>query len=89
MSTLEQRESAGVSLVSKPPLPTESKHDSDQAYKLVNEMAIYQRDLRKVDGDLTDALWNPYDLFKKKLREWDYETISEDEALNIPYGKAA
>jgi hypothetical protein len=60
-------------------------------------MALYQRDLRELDNyqimeyqhDLTDALWNPYEKIKNQLKEWNYRTISEDEALNIPYRKAA
>ena len=97
MTTYEQRELAGVSLVSEPALPTESKHDLDEAYKKDYEMALYQRDLRLLDNypiteyqhDLTDALWNPYEEIKNQLREWNYRIISEDEALNIPYRKAA
>ena len=87
MFTTEQRELAGVSLVSELGLPTESKHDSDQTYEHANEIALNQRDLRKLDGDLTDALWNPYDIIKKIFTEQDYRTISKDEALNIPYRK--
>ena len=97
MSTNEQRELAGVSLVSEPALPTESKHDSDEAHRKAHEIALYQRDLRELDNyqimeyqhDLTDALWNPYEMIKNQLREWNYTTISEDEALNVPYRKAA
>ena len=39
--------------------------------------------------DLTDVLWNPYDKVKDQLREWNYRTISEYEALKTPYRKAA
>ena len=64
MTTNEQRELAGVSLVSEPALPTESKHDSDEAYKKNHEMALYQKELRELDNyqimeykhDLTDTL---------------------------------
>ena len=64
MSTNEQRELAGVSPINEPALPTESKHDSDEAYKKNHEMALYQKDLRELDGyqmmeykqDLTDVL---------------------------------
>ena len=51
MTTLEQRELAGVSDISKPTLPTESKHASDEAYREANAIAIFQRDLRKLDGN--------------------------------------
>jgi len=97
MPTYEQREFAGVSPVIEQSLPTESKHDSDEAYKREREMALYQRDLRELDNyqimefkqDLTDTLWNPYDKVKNQLKEWEYETISEDEALHVPYKRAA
>ena len=92
MTTNEQRELAGVSLVSEPTLPTESKHNSDEAHRKAHEMALYQRDLRELDSyqmmeykqDLTDTLWNPYDTIKNQLKEWDYKTISEEEALHTP-----
>jgi len=97
MSTNEQREFAGVSKINEPALPTESKHDSDEAHRKAHEIALYQRDLRKLDNyqmmeykqDLTDVLWNPYDKVKDQLREWNYRTISEYEALKTPYRKAA
>ena len=97
MTTYEQREFAGISPVAQQALPAESKHDSDEAYKREREMALYQRDLRKLDNyqimefkqDLTDTLWNPYDKVKNQLKEWEYETISEDEALHVPYKRAA
>ena len=97
MSTYEQRELAGVSPINEPALPTESKHDSDEAYKKDHEMALYQKDLRELDGyqmmeykqDLTDTLWNPYNQIKDQLKEWNYKAISEDEALHIPYRHAA
>jgi hypothetical protein len=34
--------------------------------------------------DLADTLWNPYDKVKNQLKEWDYKTISEEEALHTP-----
>lgn len=97
MPTYVRRELAGVSPISEPALPTESKHDSDEAHRKAHEMAIYQRDLRELDNyqmieykqDLTDVLWNPYDKVKNQLREWDYRTISEDDALHTPYRKVA
>jgi hypothetical protein len=60
-------------------------------------MALYQRDLRELDSyqmmeykqDLTDTLWNPYDKVKNQLKEWNYTTISESEALNVPYKRVA
>ncbi len=97
MTTSELREFAGVSPVTQQSLPTESKHDSDEAYKKEHEMALYQRDLRELDNyqmmeykqDLTDTLWNPYDKIKNQLKEWNYRTITEYEALHVPYRHAA
>ena len=97
MPTYVQRELAGVSPISEPALPTESKHDSDESYKKDHEMALYQRDLRELDNyqimeyqqDLSETLWNPYDKVKNQLKEWNYRTISEDEALHVPYKHAA
>jgi len=97
MSTNEQRELAGVSLVSEPALPTESKHDSDEAHRKAHEIALYQRDIRKLDNyqimeykqDLTDTLWNPYDKVKNQLKEWNYRIITEKEANHVPYKYAA
>ena len=97
MSTNEQRELAGVSPINEPALPTESKHDSDESYKKDHEMALYQRDLRELDNyqmmeyqhDLADTLWNPYDQVKNQLKEWNYKTITLQEALNTPYRRAA
>jgi hypothetical protein len=64
MSTYEQRELAGVSPINEPALPTESKHDSDEAHRKAHEIALYQRDIRELDNyqimeykqDLTDTL---------------------------------
>jgi len=97
MPTYVQRELAGVSPISEPALPTESKHDSDEAYRKNHEMALYQKELRELDNyqmmeyqhDLTDALWNPYEDIKNQLKEWNYRTISEQEALHTPYRRAA
>ena len=97
MTTYEQRELAGVSPITEPALPTESKHDSDEAYRKDHEMALYQKELRELDNyqmmeykqDLTETLWNPYDKVKNQLKEWNYRTISEEEALHVPYRRAA
>ena len=50
MPTYAQREFAGVSNISEPALPAESKHDLDEAHRKANEIALYKRDLRKLDG---------------------------------------
>ena len=98
MTTLEQRELAGVSPTIKSALPTESKHDSDEAHKKDHELALDQKAIRELDNpiveynyhkELTDALWNPYEKVKAQLKEWNYRTISEDEALHTPYRRTA
>ena len=76
-------------------LPTKSKHDLDQEYKKNHKMAIYQKELRKLDDcqmteyqhDLTNALWNPYNDIKNNIINWDFRIISEDDALNTPRRK--
>ena len=96
MTTYEQRELAGVSPISEPALPIDpdlgNKKDEAKLHRreakelrlFNNEMVPYNK-----NRELTDALWNPYEDIKNQLREWNYRTISEDEALNIPYRKAA
>ena len=98
MSTNEQRELAGVSLVSEPALPTESKYDSDSKRDEAKLHRIEAKELREFNQpmveysyhkELTDALWNPYEQVKNQLKEWNYRTITEDEALHTPYRHAA
>ena len=92
-----QSELAGVSPINEQAIPTKSKHDLDQEYKKRHEIALYQKELRELDNyqimeyqhDLADTLWNPYDKIKNQLKEWNYRTISKEEALNVPYRKAA
>ena len=96
MPTYVQRELAGISPISEPALPTESKHDSDESYKKDHELAIYQKELRELDNyqimeyqhDLSKAL-NPYKEIEEQLKEKKYKTISEEEANHIPYKHAA
>ncbi|MBO7504651.1 hypothetical protein J6T66_00270 [bacterium] len=52
MSTLEQRELAGVSPVIEPALPTESKHDSDEAHKKDHELALNQKAMREYEQEM-------------------------------------
>jgi len=92
-----QSELAGVSPIVTQLPPTKSKHDLDLEYKKNHEMALYQKELRRLDNyqimeykqDLTETLWNPYDKVKNQLNEWNYRTISEYEALHTPYRKRA
>ena len=98
MTTNEPRELAGVSLVSEPTLPTESKYDSDKKRDEARLHRVEAKELRLLDNpmveynyhkELTDALWNPYDKVKNQLKEWNYRIITEKEANHVPYKYAA
>ncbi len=98
MTTYEQRELAGVSLVTQQDLPTESKHTLDDRRDEARLHRIEAKELREFNQpmvefnyhkELTDALENPYEKAKNQLKEWNYRTISEDEALHTPYRRAA
>ena len=98
MTTNEPRELAGVSLVSEPALPTESKYDSDKKRDEARLHRVEAKELRLLDNpmveynyhkELTDVLWNPRDNIMKQLNEWNYKIISEDEALHVPYKHAS
>ncbi len=98
MTTYEQRELAGVSPVDQQALPTESKHTLDDRRDEARLHRIEAKELREFNQpmvefnyhkDLTDALENPYDKVKNQLKEWNYRTITEDEALNTPYRHVA
>ena len=93
MSTNEQRELAGVSLINQPMLPSESKHtlnDRKDEAKLHRREAKELREFNQpmvefnYHKELTDVLWNPRDNIMKQLNEWNYKIITEDEALNTP-----
>lgn len=96
MTTYEQRELAGVSPVIEQSIPTD--YNAGKKKDEAHELALDQKAIRLLDGtneiapythELTDALENPYDKVKNQLKEWNYRTISEDEALNTPYRRAA
>ena len=98
MSTNEQRELAGVSLINQPMLPSESKHTLDDRRDEARLHRIEARQLREFNQpmvefnyhkELTDTLWNPWDKIRDQLKEWNYKTISEDEALHTPYKLAS
>lgn len=98
MSTYEQRELAGVSPVAEQSLPTESKFDSDNKKDEARLHRVEAKELREFNQpmvefnyhkELTDTLWNPWDKIRDQLKEWNYKTISEDEALHTPYKHAA
>jgi len=89
MTTLEQRELAGVSPVIEQSIPTDyyaEKKKKDDAH----ELALDQKAIRLLDGtneiapythELTDTLWNPRDIIMKQLQEWNYTTEKK-----APYG---
>ena len=52
MPTYVQRELAGVSPIIEPALPTESKHDSDEAYKKNHELALDQKAMREYEQEM-------------------------------------
>jgi len=90
MSTNEQRELAGVSLINQPMLPSESKHTLDDRRDEARLHRIEAKELREFNQpmveynyhkELTDALWNPRDIVMKQLQEWNYTTEKK-----APYG---
>lgn len=97
MPTYAQRELAGVSPISEPALPTESKHDLDEAFKKNHELALDQKALRELDEtemmpythELTDVLWNPRDKIMQQLNQWNYKIITSEESLHTPYRLAS
>ena len=94
MTTNEQRELAGVSPIAEQSLPTESKYDLDNKRDEARLHRVEAKELREFNQPmvkynyhkkLAETLWNPYDKVKNQLKEWNYRTISEDEALHTPY----
>ena len=93
MTTNEQRELAGVSLVSEPALPTESKHTLDDRKDEARLHRIEAKELREFNQpmveynyhkELADTLWNPRDIVRNQLKEWNYRIITE-ENQRTPY----
>lgn len=97
MPTYAQRELAGVSPISEQALPTQSKHDSDEAYKKSHELAQDNKALRELDGteitpykhEITDVLWNPRDKIMQQINAWNYKIITSEESMHTPYRRAA
>lgn len=96
MSTNEPRELAGVSPIIEPALPTESKHDLDLKRDEARLHRIEAKELREFNQpmvefnyhkELADTLWNPRDIVKQQLKEWNYTT--EDKAPYGPYRHVA
>ena len=78
MPTYVQRELAGVSPISEPTLPTESKYDSDDRKDEAKLHRIEAKELREFNQpmveynyhkELADALENPKDKFKDPLEK--------------------
>ena len=78
MTTYEQRELAGVSPISEPTLPTESKYDSDERKDEAKLHRIEAKELREFNQpmveynyhkELSDTLENPRDIVMKQLKE--------------------
>jgi len=94
MPTYVQRELAGVSPISEPALPTESKHTLDDKRDEAKLHRIEAKELRALNNpmvefnyhkELTETLWNPRDNIMKQLNQWNYKVISTEEALHVPY----
>lgn len=96
MTTYLQRELAGVSPITQPALPTESKHTLDDRR---DEARLHRREAKELR-----ILWDyPIMEYKKwlaetldnrnivmqQLREWNYDNISSEKALHVPYKRAA
>ena len=99
MTTNEQRELAGVSLVAQQSLPTESKHTLDDKRDEARLHRIEAKELRLFNNEmvpynknreLTDVLWNPRDKIMQQLNQWNYKIINnEREAIKTPYRRVA
>lgn len=94
MSTYEQHELIGVSPISEPALPNESKHSLDIKKDEARLHRIENKELREFNNDmvpfnknkeLSDALWNPRDIMLEQIKKWQFRNISPEEALNTPY----
>ena len=101
MTTLEQREYAGVNSVTKQDLPRESKYDSDSRKDEARLHRIEAKELSEFNKPmvefnksitefnpskkLTEMLGNPRDIIGRNLGRWEFESISDDEARHTPY----
>lgn len=96
MTTLEQRELAGMSLIDTPRLPSESKHtlddrrDEARLHRIeAKELGLLNNGMVEYKKDLSEVLWNPRDKIMQQLKTWKYSKLSEQEALHVPYKRAA
>ena len=96
MPTYES-ELAGVSPVTEQSLPSESKYDLDRKRDEARLHRLEARDIRLLDnpmieykqGELTETLWNPRDNIMKQINAWNYKIITNEEAMHVPYRRAA
>ena len=96
MTTLEQRELAGVSPVIEQSIPTD--YNAGKKKDEAHELALDQKAIRLLDGtnelapythEITDVLWNPRDKIMQQLNQWNYKIITSEEAMHTPYKRAA
>ena len=96
MPTYES-ELAGVFPVTEQSLPSESKYDLDRKRDEARLHRLEARDIRLLDnpmieykqGELTETLWNPRDNIMKQINAWNYKIITNEEAMHVPYRRAA
>lgn len=96
MTTNPDLEFRGVSLIYNPTSPTDynegKKKDERRLHRIeAKELREFNQPMVEFNyhKELTDTLWNPRNNIMKQLNEWNYSTISEDEALHTPYKHAA
>ena len=95
MTTYEQRELAGVSLINEQPLPTD--YNAGERKDEAHALALDEKKIRLLDnpmieykqGDITETLWNPRDRIMEQLKSWKYRNISTEEANHIPFKYAS
>ena len=92
MTTLEQRELAGVSPVIEQSIPTD--HNAGEKKDKAHELALDQKAIRLLDGtneiapythEITDVLWNPSDTILRQINAWNYRVMTDEEAMHTPY----
>lgn len=96
MTTYEQRELAWFSPITQPALPTESKHTLDDRRDEARLHRIEAKELRilwdypimEYKKWLAETLDNRNTVMQQ-LRKWNYENISPEKAMHIPYKHAS
>ena len=98
MTTLEQRELAGISPVIEQSIPTD--YNAEKKKDEAHELALDQKAIRLLDNpiveynyhkELTETLWNPRDTIMKQINAWNYKVITGNEAMamHVPYRRAS